>query len=481
MVRPRHNKAKEIGRSRLFDVAPVATLCFKAGSKQGLDGPCDPDSASQSMKAPFPATRLVGTDERHAPRALLKAIGEKATAGQDGRPTWNTFQIERLFECVTASVAIKQPDGQILNEHDTDQIVSASIQAVLSENGCGRAVAAEKLINVIEARAKRFFGEAEQERLFVTSISMQRFSAQPLNILGTSVSVSDRAEFPFPAELSNQAGFARAHVRKSKYLTIGVKTKCITESQAIERGNKVVFLLLGVLNHILTRGSSSVSFMRVPTREAIGQVFASPIATLHNSSDPCDLYSYDPDYFGEQPLFDRPVALVEELFSAVMSRIDVIESSSLKFDLIDIFCRYARAVALPNHGIAFLLLWSILEKVTNTIGKDYDKTIARTIWPLSDRTIPEGFMRLLRLKRNLYVHSGTASDNQLRFCYLLKKYVDIHLGLLLLGTFEIATLEEYGQILDMPRDEKRLALLARRNQAVAAFHNPEAKPTDLSD
>lgn len=99
-------------------------------------------------------------------------------------------------------------------------------------------------------------------------------------------------------------------------------------------------------------------------------------------------------------------------------------------------------------------MWSILEKVTDTIGGNYDETIKRTVWPFSsqDRLIVKNMLESLRYRRNQYVHSGKADQESEQVAYMMKSFVDPHLLKLISNPYNVHSLEEYGEFLALPKD-----------------------------
>lgn len=104
--------------------------------------------------------------------------------------------------------------------------------------------------------------------------------------------------------------------------------------------------------------------------------------------------------------------------------------------------------------IAFLQMWSILEKITNTIGGKYDETINRAIWPFlkQDRLIAKDMLESLRCCRNQYVHSGKVGQESDQIAYTIKSFVDPHLLKLISNPFNVQSFEEYGEFLALPTD-----------------------------
>lgn len=120
--------------------------------------------------------------------------------------------------------------------------------------------------------------------------------------------------------------------------------------------------------------------------------------------------------------------------------------------------RYIAALDQANPSVAFLQLWGILEKITNTVGAKYDETIDRTCWVFgkSYRKVMKETLESLRHHRNRYVHAGNAGHESEGTTYRIKSFVDPHLVRLLNNTFRVKNLQEYGEFLSYPTNIETL-------------------------
>jgi hypothetical protein len=126
--------------------------------------------------------------------------------------------------------------------------------------------------------------------------------------------------------------------------------------------------------------------------------------------------------------------------------------------------------AQPNPSVAFLQMWSILEKITDTVGTNYDDTIKRTIWIFTagSRLIAKDLLESLRYRRNKYVHSGESGQQADQVAYMVKSFLDPHLVNLVSNPLKVRSLEEYGQFLALPteigtlQDRRRMMRIALR-------------------
>jgi hypothetical protein len=175
------------------------------------------------------------------------------------------------------------------------------------------------------------------------------------------------------------------------------------------------------------------------------------------------LYWFDPDYSEDQNLFEWTDrwGRIENNRRALMRRIAAL---AYRQDIEELLIRYVVALDQPDPNKAFLQMWGILEKITDTVGANYDETIKRSIWAYNndDRPLTKDLLETLRFHRNRYVHAGREGQEADQVTYLVKSVVDPHLVRLILNPFKVRSLEEYGQFLSLPVDEGALEEQRRR-------------------
>jgi len=125
---------------------------------------------------------------------------------------------------------------------------------------------------------------------------------------------------------------------------------------------------------------------------------------------------------------------------------------SYRKELEDLILRYAAALDQTDHNVALLQMWSILERLTNTVGAHHDETVRRTVWLFKDKDLARNLLDCVRLQRNLYVHAARSAEKPDQATYLIKTFVDPHLFSLIRNDLKVTSLEEYGQHLSLPTD-----------------------------
>ncbi len=399
-------------------------------------------------------------DDSHAPTALLEEIGMKATVHPDGSISWPMTNMLEMELAAESSITVLQPDGAELNEMDSNALVDEAIHQLIRLGGGHKPINPKKLLDLVNRNAKSFFNRPMEERLLVTSLSVEKCDAFPIEVFGSQINAADRRKFPFPPPLLARPSFVSPHVKSTKYAVVSVNTKEITLHQAFDRGMTAINCLRGVWNLLATFCGSGMSWSVVPQRKWIGEIHVGPVHAFYNADGATltDWYWYEPDYVEDGKLF-KPKKGWHEFEVDRKWIFDKVEASPFKTDLIRLFARYAIALDQSNLDVSFLMLWSLLEKITNTVGANYDETIKRAIWPFSDRAVSQQLLNQMRMRRNQFVHSAVSSSARDQLCYITKSFVDNHLELLVQNPYSVNSLQEYGEFLALPHDTGRLEQL----------------------
>jgi len=185
----------------------------------------------------------------------------------------------------------------------------------------------------------------------------------------------------------------------------------------------------------------------------IGVIHNGPIHTIHHpdGSLAADTFWYEISYRGDQDVF-KPKNGWEQLEKNRRWTTSHIRRLAYCQDLENIIVRYVTALDHSDMDVAFLQVWSILEKITDTVGGRYDDTIRRAIRIFSDRTIAKETLESLRLRRNQLVHAARSGENSEQIVYAIKQVVDPHLRILIRNEYGVHSLEEYGEYLDLSTD-----------------------------
>jgi len=399
-----------------------------------------------------------GTDDKHAPVHILAEIGKSATLNPNGQVSWPGVFMNTLQVALKPLLVVLDPGDVELNETDAWQIVWEAI-VTLVKSAPGKPVEPNKLLHRADKSAAKYFQTPPTKYALVTSLSIIDLPSKSIRVQDCTISSLKRRgkRFQHPKALSMQLDCSpfSIHIKSSKYRLAKVLTEGRSKYDATEKALNSVNLLRGLWSLFATYGFWSIRFGST-TRKPLGVIHTGPIHTLHflnGTSVDDNMFWYDPDFTEDQSIYQPTNGWkeIEKKRRLAMRRLVTLE---YKNDLEDLLIRYAGALDQPNTNIAFLQMWSILEKMTNTIGANYDETIRRTLWPFKseDRFLARNMLESLRYRRNQYVHSGKGDKESDQVTYMIKSFVDPHLLKLISNQFNVRSLEEYGEFLALPTD-----------------------------
>jgi len=408
-----------------------------------------------------------GVDEKYAPVHLLSEIGKTATVDANGAVAWTGYSVMQLMVALQPAFVVLSPNGNELNQTDAWQIVWKTIVALIKSRP-DKSINPSDLLKKADEEASEFFRIPSNNYVLVSSLSVTDLPAKRIKVRRCIISsMKQRSKkFPFPESYSLQShGPFCQHINSTEYRSVKVSTQGRTVHEATNNALNALNVLRGLWNLFATYGSWSISFGSV-TRKPIGVIHAGPIHTLHHPNGKLvddNLYWYDPEFQGEQPIFSKNEIWVEieKKRKMAMRRIAALEYGA---ELESLLIRYAAALDQPDADLAFLQMWGILEGITGTVGGNYDQTIRRTLWVFASekRNLAKDILESLRCHRNRYVHSGKTGEESSQVAYMIKAFVDPHLINLIINTFKVRSLEDYGECLALPPDISSLEQKLRK-------------------
>ncbi len=305
--------------------------------------------------------------------------------------------------------------------------------------------------------------------MLISSLSIENLPATSIRIRDCRISaIKGRGtRFQLPKVLTRRIrdDVIHRHLTFSKYQAVKVATRGRSIYEATENAFDALNLLRGLWTLFSTFGRS-VFRLGSSKPEPIGAIYPGAIHTLHNldGTPAHDIYWYEPEYTHDREVFVPKAgwAMVEKERRIAMRQIAHCPYGK---DIEHLLMRYAEALDYANLDVAFLKMWSILEKITDTVGARYDETINRTAWIFHDRRSLKELLGHLRFCRNQYVHAAKSSSAREETAYLMKSVIDPHLLRLIRNSFRVGSLKEYGEFLTLPTNvgeiERKLSRLKR--------------------
>ncbi|MBD3672775.1 MAG: hypothetical protein HUJ26_04540 [Planctomycetaceae bacterium] len=412
-------------------------------------------------------------DGKFAPTVLLSKIGEATSlnCGKIVRSGLRTVLASMQYEVAISSLlSIIGPEDKELNETDTRKIVSEAIKAVVKKQGGAKPISAAEFIANANRQAADFFRQPTKDFALITSLNLKEFPARSVEIEGCRISaLKNRSRFPMPDALAKQlnAALFKEHVNSTEYLTVKVKTYGRSVHEATDTGLNALNLLRGLWNLFDTYGTTKVR-LGGTRQKSIAVITTGPVHTLHqlDGKPAVDVYWYEPTYSEDSSLY-QPKRGWKELEKDRKWATRRFKKHPFAAEVKNLVIRYSEALDQTNLDVAFLQMWSMLEKITNTIGGKYDQTIRRATWIFNDDKVPKELLEFLRMRRNQFVHAARASDDTEQIAYMMKRLIDPHLDLLIANSYQVQSLREYGEFLGLPKNLS--ALEARRDQINVAI------------
>jgi len=400
-----------------------------------------------------------GKDHRqHGPRHLLAKLGTSARIKSPTEVTWAGFGVLRFQTALKYSLLVRDPDGEELNEYDSASIVQNAMIGLMTKAGGGKPMAPADVIAEGDAVAAKHFRTKKESYVAVTSISLESLPWKKLKVKQCILRpLNERgSKYPLPAAVANLDERFEAHLKSSRYCLLRIDTSGRTIYEANDNAATAVNFLRGIWNLMLTFQSWSIS--RGHTRQQpMGVIHPGPIISLHrpDGTPVSDILWVEKSFGGEAEPF-KPKKGWLEIEKQRRFLMRCVERLPYRREMESIMARYAVALDHTDLDVAFLQLWSILEKITGTIGSNYDDTIRRTTWGWPGRYTEMEVLQALRLRRNHYVHSAATMENQDQMTYMLKSFVDPHLLRLIRNDFRVKNLDEYAQYLHLSSDVSAL-------------------------
>jgi hypothetical protein len=390
-----------------------------------------------------------GNDDKYAPRLLLEDIGKSAFINKDGNVAWRGWSFLQSEPAVLGSVVVLDPDGEELNRVDAASICLDAMRSLSKACGGSSPLEPAAFMQAANVVAAKHFHKVRTNYVLVTTLSVRSLPVKRLAVGKCRIeAIHDRTCYPLPTVLQDEQRFGE--LPKAEHPYVRVNTCGRTSHEAFDRGLEALLLTCGLWNLFATFRSWSIGFGG-RRRNPVGVVHVGPIHTLHepNGAPVGNYYWYEPDYAEHREPFN-PQKGWENIEKGRRRAMGKMRRLPYATKLRELLVRYATALSKADPDVAFLQLWSILERITDTVGARYDETIRRATWIWPDGDFAGEVLGYLRNYRNQYVHAAASSADRAQVARLMKSFVDSHLLALLSDDFHVQSLEEYAACLNLP-------------------------------
>lgn len=321
-----------------------------------------------------------------------------------------------------------------------------------------KATAPKDVLLHIQRAAKAYASKPSLTFTMYTSISVL-----PTNNITKSKVCGATLTFPkrMPAKVQrSRADIFRDHghylnvLAEPKMKTVRVEVQARTTAEASKKALDAIDFLRGVWNFRLTSAwRQTLSGPRKP----INAVFLGPVHSFHREDG-----EVLENQFWYDGAFNRAAHLTDyeanngQLGKAAKEIVQLVSRHLYGAVLERVFVRYARALDIEDHDHSILLLWSLLEFLTDTGFSSYDKTVRRARFVYAEADYAGLTLEHLRKYRNRSIHGGNAEGSVENEVYQLKRCVDslirFHLG----NRFKFESLAAACNLLDLPPEEEQL-------------------------
>jgi hypothetical protein len=325
-----------------------------------------------------------GIDGKYAPTEILAEYGRISNVTSEGKISHPILSfIERYKIALKLAVIVVGPDEEELNEQDTWAIVQSALIEILKKKGGKQPLAANEVLMAADSKAADFYRKDNISYILISDLSVESLPFKRIRVAGCQIEpLYSRCDFPYPKDIRIKVEpVIVKHIDSSEYKYVRVKTKGRSVNEAADRAFRALSILRGLWSLYATYGSWKIKFGG-GRRDPIGVIHTGPIYTLHYLDKTLvkDCYWYERLASEDRKLYKSSLGWdkIEKLRRDAMKRIQILPCP-FKKDIEDLIIRYIDALDQSDHDVAFLHMWSILEKITNTIGTNYDETIKRTI------------------------------------------------------------------------------------------------------
>jgi hypothetical protein len=204
----------------------------------------------------------------------------------------------------------------------------------------------------------------------------------------------------------------------------------------------------------------------------VNEILSGPLQTLHkpNGETATDTYWYEPD-FPHKPFEVLDVKdtwkSIQEMETEIRKRL---AGKKHRRELEDALRGYAKALDQRDFNNSFLSLWSLLERLTNTLHDNYRVTVKRAIFLFKDPDFHRQILSHLKSYRNLAVHAGEETEEIETLVYQLKLYVEQLIFFHIYNTLGFLSMQETADFLNLPPNASVLKGRIKLFQKAVRFH-----------
>ncbi len=331
------------------------------------------------------------------------------------------FQGQNIFEDFSLLTSLTNFNKEIPYDQQT-QIIRDSLKISIKKKLTNQV----DIGNEIKKGEQKYLKKPKKPFILLTSISIKpNLKLSCVRFDKTTITFSKYQPTKYKTSfIEDRVPSLKVSIPQNYYkVKVRVVSRC--PSAATDSAFDALDLLRGLWNLFYNlRGWRRVSDGRP---NAVNKIVLGPIHTLHEvSGKPAtNIFWWEPSYV-DNNLFamDHNKYSKMKVFEKDIRRI--IKKTKLSVFLNEAIRRYVRALDEPNMSSSFLKLWSVLEYLTVTSGKNFshENTINRTAYIFVDYKYHRALLDSMRKIRNVLVHTGSDSKGMEGNVFQLKYYVE---------------------------------------------------------
>lgn len=316
-----------------------------------------------------------------------------------------------------------------------------------SQNTLDRKFIKDRLGKVVST----FKLKAEEPYTILTDVQLSpEFRFKRIKIIGNTIYFGMSSENSDYTKVGDLSGLNKIPKPSSNFRSVRVNVFAKSEEHAFEDGMKTINVFRALYNLL-------IAYNRVTIHDSVPElkpnccVANGPFVFLKDKTGKIsDTVHFYPDFRNDVQNIEitRTLARVERL--PIFTR-KALHTSKFSKVLPDILDRYITALDRRTYEDAYLRLWSLLEFITDTSspGSNHETTVKRASGIYKNRERTEYLVNSLRKIRNRLVHESTSETISSVVTGHLKNIVEDHIIRLIHNPFNVSTLSEYGEVLQL--------------------------------
>lgn len=305
----------------------------------------------------------------------------------------------------------------------------------------------------------KYLKKEKKQYTLLTSLSFKFFSELPrLNIDGCNLRFHPDipSKYNITENMTIKYSYPEFPPRDYTIALLGLKARSLPE--AIDFGLEKINFVRGLWNYSinLRLGARIQSGKRDP----INTIRLGPVHTLHTLHTKDGKLSSQNFWFENEYVIKSDNNNVRNKWDYILKDFShfrkCIKNSNSSFNIKNIIILYSDALDNKDFKSALIMLWTVLEKLTDTGFSGYDKTIKRTLNFYNGDHFVKETLEHLRIVRNRFIHKGESRNGLEPILFQLKRIVERLILFNINNLKYFHSIQEVGLFLDINRNKKSL-------------------------